>query len=239
MCTNYQSTKKDALGPVFALKKPLDGEWKNEVWQDYQAPIIVHNARRDREAVLANYGMVPKAKMPPGIKRYSTMNARAETIGELRSFAKPWREGRLCLIPMACFFEPCYESGKAERYCIALKEISNFAVAGIYREWAEEDGMPSFSFSQITINADAHSVMRRFHKPGEEKRSLVILAADEYDDWLSCKNPEYARSFLQLFDAELMTATLAVNKQNQSNKPANKPAGEPKKLQVDTQGQLF
>ena len=33
----------------------------------------------------------------------------------------------------------------------------------------------------ITINADEHALMRRMHKPGDEKRSLVILPHDEVD----------------------------------------------------------
>ena len=27
----------------------------------------------------------------------------------------------------------------------------------------------------LTINADAHPLMRQFHRPGEEKRSLVAI----------------------------------------------------------------
>lgn len=46
--------------------------------------------------------------------------------------------------------------------------------------------------------------MRRFHKPGEEKRALVIVPQAEWDDWLTCSDPEYARSFLRHYPAELM-----------------------------------
>lgn len=208
MCTNFTPTTKDKLNQ-FGVDASHLPEWKAEAWQDYAAPIIRHDAQGNREAMLAAYSMIPKVKMPPNVKRFSTMNARAETIGSLRSFAKPWREGKLCLVPMKNFYEPCYESGKAERWCIHLKEAENFAVAGLYKEWEEEDGAPSFSFTQITINADEHPLMQRFHQPGDEKRSLVILHKAHFDDWLSCKNPEYARSFLTLFPAELMQAHAA------------------------------
>ena len=49
-----------------------------------------------------------------------------------------------------------------------------FAVDGIWRAWQEEQGY-TFSFSQITINADTHPLLRRMHKLGDEKRSLVIV----------------------------------------------------------------
>jgi hypothetical protein len=34
----------------------------------------------------------------------------------------------------------------------------------------------------LTINADDHALMRNFHKPQDEKRMIVILPPDRYDD---------------------------------------------------------
>ena len=36
----------------------------------------------------------------------------------------------------------------------------------------------------LTINADAHPLMNRFHKPGDEKRMLVLLEPAQYRGWL-------------------------------------------------------
>jgi putative SOS response-associated peptidase YedK len=36
----------------------------------------------------------------------------------------------------------------------------------------------------LTVNADEHSLMKRFHKPGDEKRMLVILHPEQYQGWL-------------------------------------------------------
>lgn len=204
MCVNYTPTRKDRLADFGVNGQHLD-DYKAETWQDYAAPIIRLSNYGEREVVLASYGMIPKEKMPTGATRYSTMNARSETIGQLRSYAKPWREGMLCLVPMQNFFEPCYESGKAERWRIGMKDASNFAVAGLYKEWDEENGK-SFSFTQITINADDHPLMKRMHRHGDEKRSLVIVHRHHYDDWLSCKNPEFARSFFTGYPASEMQA---------------------------------
>jgi len=147
--------------------------------------------------------------MPAGVKRFSTMNARSETISTLRSYAIPWRQSQLCLVPMVGFFEPNYESGKAERWKISRADGLPFSVAGLYRVWEAEDGTRSYSFTQITVNADDHPLMRRFHKPGDEKRSLVIVPPDAYDAWLQCRDPELARSFLTLFPADIMIGELA------------------------------
>jgi len=37
----------------------------------------------------------------------------------------------------------------------------------------------------LTINADGHPVMGRFHRPGDEKRSLVVVPPDAWNDWLT------------------------------------------------------
>ena len=48
--------------------------------------------------------------------------------------------------------------------------------------------------------------MRRMHKPGDEKRNLVLLEPEHYRDWLTCRDPEQARSWLTNYPAERMVA---------------------------------
>jgi len=59
--------------------------------------------------------------------------------------------------------------------------------------------------------------MRQFHKWEDEKRSLVVVPAESYDDWIHCKNPERARSFLTLYPAELMSESAAPKALPESN----------------------
>ncbi len=49
------------------------------------------------------------------------------------------------------------------------------------------------SFSMLTVNADGHPLMNRFHAPGDEKGSLAIVPADRREEWLQTDNP---RDFL-------------------------------------------
>ncbi|MBS0353015.1 MAG: hypothetical protein JSR83_03810 [Proteobacteria bacterium] len=49
----------------------------------------------------------------------------------------------------------------------------------------------------LTINADNDSVFRRFHKPEDEKRSVVILPDDAWGDWLRCTAVADAQGFLR------------------------------------------
>jgi putative SOS response-associated peptidase YedK len=197
-------------------------DWPDETYLDYLAP-IVRSVEGKRVVAVGTYGLIPKAHMTPGI-RLTTMSARSETEAEKRSYAKPWKDGQLCLVPMKTFFEPNYETGNPVRWRIGMADDSDFAVAGIWKEWPRPDGTKSLAFSQLTVNADEHPLMRRFHKPEDEKRSLVIVRPDDFDNFLECRDAEVARSFMQLFPAELMTA-----------RPAPKP---PRKLKEKTQATL-
>jgi putative SOS response-associated peptidase YedK len=181
------------------------GFWRAETWKDYGAPIVRRGADGQRQALLASYGMVPRKRIPPGVRPFDTMNARDETVGQLRSFSGAWKKSQLCLVPMTAFYEPNYESGKPVRWGIGMADQSMFAVAGLWREW-DGEAEPEHSFTQLTINADEHPLMRRFHKPDDEKRSLVVVPQKEWDDWLGGTDPEFARSFLRPYPAERMRA---------------------------------
>ena len=207
MCVNYLPPKREQFR-YFDVEPPND-DWRDEVWQDYTAPIILAGETGRREAKLATYGMVPKSRIPAKVKKYTTMNARSESVGSLRSYSQAWKAAQLCLVPMQCFYEPNWETGKHIRWRIGMADGSPFAVAGLWKSWPEEDGGVSHSFTQLTVNADEHEVMKRFHKLGDEKRSLVVIPYAEYDAWLNCKNPELARSFMTLFPAELMSCAPA------------------------------
>ncbi len=208
MCISFQTVTPGQINEHF--KSPLTGagDWPEVVWQDYLAPILVGD-QHGRQAFVGQYGMVPQSRIAAGGKRFSTMNARSETIATLKSYAGPWSSGQLCLVPMMVYFEPNYESGKAQRWQIGMADGSPFAVAGLYRKWVSAEGTALLTFTQITINADTHPVMKRFHKPDDEKRSLVVIAPDRYDDWLNCRNPELAREFLAPSDPEIFTVAEA------------------------------
>lgn len=60
-------------------------------------------------------------------------------------------------------------------------------LAGLGSCWKSPDGDVVHSFSMLTINADAHSLMRLFHRPVDEKRMVVVRPEERYDDWLNAQ----------------------------------------------------
>jgi putative SOS response-associated peptidase YedK len=207
MCTNYAAARRRIFEKYFPSKAP-DVEWKDEIWKDYPAPIIRRGAHDALESILATFGMVPRKRISPGVKVWDTMNARAETVGQKQSFRAAWANAELCLIPAEAVYEPNWETGVAVRWRIGMASGDPFAIAGLWRAWKDAEG-ESHSFTMLTLNADDHPLMKRFHRPGSEKRSVVILRSDQYGDWLSCRDPEVARSFLRLLPGEEMTAEAA------------------------------
>ncbi|WP_233444946.1 SOS response-associated peptidase family protein [Paraburkholderia caribensis] len=107
-------------------------------------------------------------------------------------------------MPCRTFFEPNYETGKAVRWKIGMANGDPLAIAGLWRQWKEIDGSQALGFTMLTVNAEEHPLMNRFHKPGDEKRCVVIIPPTEYGDWLSCGSPDEARSFLQLYPSDAM-----------------------------------
>jgi putative SOS response-associated peptidase YedK len=200
MCNNYIPVQRELLRVVYGVEPPADA-YRPEIWPDYLAPIVRQDADGNRQSVLANFGMMPKSRIPPGVRPFDTTNARSETVGEKRTFSGAWKAGQLALVPAMALYEPNYEAGpKSTRYKIWVRDQEAFAIAGLWRDWP--DG--GTSMTMVTVNADHHPLMRRMHAPGKEKRSVVILHRDQWDDWLSCRDPEMARTFFNLYPAELM-----------------------------------
>lgn len=179
MCTNYRPGARDLLQAHFAGAS-WAGDWPEEVWPTYLAPVLTGPGA----AQLGRFGLVPHWAKEASFGK-KTYNARSETVAEKPSFRDAWRRGQRCLIPALWFCEPNWESGKAQRWRIFDEGGEPLALAGLWARWQPPGGgEPWLSFSMLTVNADAHPLMRRFHRPGEEKRSVVVLRDDARAAWL-------------------------------------------------------
>jgi len=197
MCVNYTPTRADRLKIITAerISEQLlsglsreDNSIHREAFPGYLAPIL----RADPEAAddgwrvdIAVFGLIPFFAKDRTFAR-RTYNARSETVAEKPSYRGPWGRRQFCLVPMENFYEPNWETGKAVRCKIHRSDDAPFTVAAIWDTWTDRaTGEVVPSFSMLTINADGHPVMGRFHKAGDEKRSLVIVPPEHRSNWLS------------------------------------------------------
>lgn len=204
MCTYYRPSTTEYLQQRFGLTPPED-HFKPEAFPGYRAPIIRLQAGSAdaMECIGANFGLIPPWAEDEKISRH-TYNARTETVGEKPSFRGAWKKRQFCLVPMRSFGEPNYESGKAVRWRIHRRDDEDFAVAGIWERWTRGNE-PVLSFSMLTINADGHPLMGQFHRPGDERRSLVVIPPSQQLAWLQADS-ELARSFFSLTELAAFTA---------------------------------
>lgn len=185
MCTNFTPTKKNEwVKSHFGVELPaLD--FPVETFPSYPAPIVVQSHKTGRIACgLARFGLIPAWAKDEKISRY-TYNARSETVAEKPSYRTAWRNRQFGLVLVDNFYEPCYETGKAVKAGIRLESNEPFAIACLWDRWKQpESGELVVSFSMLTVNADEHPVMKRFHKVGDEKRTPVIVHESQYIQWL-------------------------------------------------------
>lgn len=160
---------------------------REEAYPGYTAPIIPlahedgHPSDR-RECIAAVFGLIP-AWSKDGKNYRATYNARSETIFSKPSYRHAWKKRQLAIVPTAAFYEPNYETGKPIRWRIEREDRKPFGVAAIYDQWKNPNGEWIPSFSLIRVNANQNPVMGRFHAPGDEKRSIIVIDPDNYADW--------------------------------------------------------
>jgi putative SOS response-associated peptidase YedK len=210
MCSNYRPATPDKLRFHFNVAPP-DSDWKGESYPSYMAPMIrrprADSVPGDRACALGLFGMVPHWADVKLARQ--TYNARTETVATKPSFRNAYKRGQFCILPVSSFYEPSYESGKPVRWEIADAGGEPLGIAGIWEHKQDgPNGLPLLSFSMLTVNADDHPLMRRFHKPNDEKRMLVILRPDQYDEWLHCTDEEASGFFIR-YPAERLVAHAA------------------------------
>lgn len=188
MCSNYVAvTSYDRLLNYFGVQRARD-EPPVDVWPTGLAPFIrLRQGENGPQRVVedGHFGLVPdfQRELVAGRRTY---NARSETVAVKPSFRDAWNRGQRCIVPAEHIYEPSYESGRAVRWQINRPNLEPMGIAGLWSEWTDPDGIKRLTFTMLTVNADGHPVMSRFHKPEDEKRMVVILAKEEYDAWLTC-----------------------------------------------------
>lgn len=194
MCAAYQpSTNAIWAKQTLGIDLPLVAK---NVYPGQLGPILVQSRRDGRRGVgLARFGLIPPWAKDHKIGRH-TYNARGETVASKPSFRQAWRAQQFAVVLADHFFEPCYETGRAIRWQIGMATGEPFGIAGLWQRWVDPQSAEQVvSFTMLTINADAHPVMQRFHRAADEKRTPLVLSADSFDGWLAATTDTAASFF--------------------------------------------
>jgi putative SOS response-associated peptidase YedK len=213
MCSHYQAIKeRERFLRLFGVYPP-DPEGKYDMWPGYTGVMVRRPREHDSggdavgpmEAVAGLFGLLPHWAKDPKLAR-NTFNARSETVHEKPSFRDAWRRGQHCIIPADAIFEPDWRSGKAVATRISRADGEPMGIAGLWSSWRSAEGDTVWSFTMLTINADAHPLMRHMHRPNEEKRMVVILPEAAQQDWLDAP-AQQSMALLQPYPADRLAAT--------------------------------
>ena len=140
----------------------------------------------DRELVSLHWGLIPSWSKGSD-KRYSMINARAETVAEKPAYRGPFRKRR-CLIPVDGFYEWKQDNGKQPYYIHACTN-KPLVLAGIWDIW--QDNTDNHIESCSIIVCPANEQMQSIHD-----RMPVILPSALWDRWLSGQDPGELKSML-------------------------------------------
>ena len=140
-----------------------------------QAVPIVRITDQGRQLLLARWGLVPHWSKEPTVK-YSTINARAETVAEKPAYRHAYRRQR-CLIPATGFYEWQRLGDKKIPHHICKPDNGLFAFAGLWDHWEGEG--ESFDSCSIIVTS-ANRAMRRIHD-----RMPVIIERPYYKVWMN------------------------------------------------------
>ncbi|CAM5796316.1 SOS response-associated peptidase [Rhizobacter fulvus] len=209
MCTRYVSPDAAAIERHWRIDRR--NPWRGgEIFP--QRPGAFLRAARDstefqRELVVGQWGLIPWFAKTPKLT-YSTCNARSEELASKATFKQPWARAQRCIIPAASFDEPNWESGRNVWWRFRRADGALWGLAGLWNVWTDlATGEIHESYTMLTLNADAHPLMRRMHKPDpklapdrQDKRSVIPIAPEDTDLWLAGP-PEQAAGLITLTDA--------------------------------------
>jgi putative SOS response-associated peptidase YedK len=199
MCGRFSlTTEVQVLVDLFEVERVLfdaaDVGPRYNMAPSQMAP-VVRTGASGRELALARWGLVPRWSTEPKSK-YSTINARAETVAQKPTYRDSFRHRR-CLVPATGFYEWRQEGDVKVPYYVRIAGRDVFALAGVWDHW-ERDGQGFDSFSIIVTRANP--TLQRIHD-----RMPVILNEAQYNTWLSSEhfNRPQLESLLLPFDGEL------------------------------------
>jgi putative SOS response-associated peptidase YedK len=126
------------------------------------------------------------------VLKYATCNCRSEEATAKPTFRDAWRNRQRCIIPAVSFDEPCWETGKNVWWRFRRLDGQPWGLAGLWNTWIDRaSGEVVESYTMLTVNADAHPLMSRMHKPDpklspdrQDKRSVVAIEPADVEQWL-------------------------------------------------------
>ena len=218
MCGRYVSPDESSIEREFNLVR---SEWQfpaNFNVAPTQLVPIIRRVEATASLALLRWGLIPF--FAHGIApKYSTINARIETVQTAASYRGPWKRGRRCLVLARGFYEwQIQADGKTKLpYYIHLNDQELFAFAGLWDQSVTAAGDVVESCVHLTM--PANRLLAEIHN-GKARMPAILSRADR-EVWLD-GSPHDAWAALKPYPDEHMVAWPVSTR---VNKPANNDPG--------------
>lgn len=215
MCGRFSlHTPESQIREAFNLEhtEPLGLKPRYNITPSQLIPII-RDTENSREMVLAQWGLIP-AWSKVSKTKYSTINARIESVAEKPTDRTPFKRRR-CLVPADGFYEWRVVNGKKIPHHIRMRDSSVFAFAGLWDHWEGQD--ESIESCSIIV-MPANEVMKPIHE-----RMPAIISAAHYASWLD-SNLTHKQEIMQLLLSAPSSQLTAYPVSTRVNSPGNNDA---------------
>ena len=214
MCANFK--------PITSLQisvldlPPIPFVYEAEVFPSFLTPLLFKSTL-GLEWRMVNFGLIPKWADDKDIAKH-TYNARNETIMQKPSFSEAFNKCQFGVVAVTEFYESKYVNGRPQRWGVKRKDGKAFYLAALYEITRLASGEVIRSATLISMDAHKHEMMREFHEPRTDKRSVVVIPHSRLEKWLMLKQPDIS-PFIEGFPVEEFECFYCPKQRNNKNSP--------------------
>lgn len=202
MCGRYVSPGDLDIEREFALvgsRAPHPFPQRYNVAPSTTVPAIWEREGR-RELIAMRWGLIPFFAHGAAGK-YSTINARVETVRTSPAYRSAWKRSQRCLVPARGFYEWQVIPGGKRPWYVSCADQAVFAFAALWDSSTPEGGEPILSCTVITLPASP--LMAEIHNT--KNREPAILRREDVETWMT-GTPDEAFACLKQYPDELRSA---------------------------------
>jgi putative SOS response-associated peptidase YedK len=202
MCGRYITKEQRAMErelPYIDVVRWPDLQPRYNVSPSQQVP-VVRWSQGLYEGTMMRWGLIPffARGVPP---KYSTINARIESIETVPAYRGPWKRSQRCVLPASGFYEwHLSEAGVRQPFYIHLADQEVFGFAGL---WDRSQGPEGSIESCTLITMPANAMLQQIHNV--KQRMPAILRRTDHEAWLHGDH-DAARAALIEYPADSMVA---------------------------------
>jgi putative SOS response-associated peptidase YedK len=171
--TDYSEIKIQLRFSDLAAIPNLRASWNLAPTQDLL--VAVHDNELGRAPQMMRWGLIPSWSKDDKPK-FSSFNARAETIDTMPAFRGAWRHGHRCLIVTDGFYE--WRKSDKQPFAIGRTDAKLTIMAGLWEAW-RAPGSTETIRSCTVITTAANAMMSEIHD-----RMPVILSEADWPVWI-------------------------------------------------------